>query len=105
MFAEKNNKYNNLILLYLLFSYITDNSIIYFGQSKLGKFDLTLNKIKGNLKVLPNNNIYPETPSYLTIVSISINSNIYVKGPKLSTIFIGIGLVAKFLLQEAKILK
>ncbi|KAF7506968.1 hypothetical protein GJ744_011099 [Endocarpon pusillum] len=52
-------------------------------------------KSKGSLEVLPDEDVHREAPSHLATVSIPIDSNVYIKRPKLSAVFVGTGLAAK----------
>jgi serine/threonine protein kinase len=57
------------------------------------------------LQRLPDKDVYPQAPWNITTFAGPIGSNVFLKGPKLHTAFIGTGLLPKLLLQEAKILE
>lgn len=89
------------------FALVTGDYRVYFGQAPIRKKALSPKDIKERLKHVPDEEVYPEAPSHITVVSIPINGNVYVKGPKL-TIYDdveGTGLLPKLLLQEAEILE
>ncbi|KAF1992947.1 serine/threonine-protein kinase-like protein [Amniculicola lignicola CBS 123094] len=101
-FSEEDDEHGNPIFLYSSFGFISDDFTAYFGKSKLRKYDLTSKDIKESLKLLPDEDVYPEAPWDITTSAIPIDSNVFLKGPKLHTAFIGTGLLPKLILQEVK---
>jgi serine/threonine protein kinase len=106
-FSEEDDEHGNPIFLYSSFGYFTDEYIAYFGQSKLRKRDLTQKDIRESLKRLPDEDVYPEAPSNITVtvVSTPIDGNVFLKRPKLHLAFVGTGLLPKLILQEAEIME
>jgi len=95
------------VFLRSTFALVTSDYRVYFGQAPVRKKALSPKDIMESLKYVPDEEVYPEVPSYITTVSIPINGNVYVKGPKL-TIYDdveGTGLLSKLLLQEAEMLE
>jgi len=101
-FSEEDDEDGNPIFVYSSFGFITNEHIAYFGQSNLRKYQLTAKDIKESLKLLPDEDVYPKVPLNITVFSTSIDSNVFLKRPKLNTAFIGTGLSSKLLLQEAE---
>jgi serine/threonine protein kinase len=66
---------------------------------------LTSKDIKESLELLPNEDVYPEAPWNITTCTTPIDSNVFLKGPKLHTDFVGTGLLPKLILQEVQILE
>jgi serine/threonine protein kinase len=104
-FSEEDDEHGQPIFLYSSFGFITNEYIAYFGQSNLRKYQLTAKDIKKSLELLPDEDVYPEVPSNVTAFSKSIDSNMFLKGPKLNTAFKGTGLLPKLLLQEVEIME
>ena len=104
-FSEEDDEYGNPIFLYSSFGYITDEYVAYFGQSKLRKRELTQKDIRESLKRLPDEDVYPEAPSNITVVSTPIDGNVFLKRPKLHLAFVGTGILPKLMLQEAEIME
>lgn len=104
-FSEEDDKNGNPIFLYSSFGFISNEYIAYFGKSKLRKYDLTSKDIRESLELLPDEDVYPKAPRDITTSTIPIDSNVFLKRPKLHTDFIGTGLLPKLVLQEVKILE
>jgi hypothetical protein len=104
-FSEEDDEHGNPIFLYSSFGFITNEYIAYFGQSNLRKYELTPKDIKDSLNLLPDEDVYPKAPSNVTVFSSPIDSNVFLKGPKLNTAFKGTGLLPKLLLQEVEIME
>ena len=104
-FSEEDDEHGNPVFLYSSFGFITDEYIVYFGKSKLGKYNLTPKDIKESLKLIPEDDVYPVAPSNITTFSTPIDNNVFLKGPKLNVAFLGTGLLPKLLLQEAEIME
>ncbi|KAF1841635.1 uncharacterized protein K460DRAFT_344640 [Cucurbitaria berberidis CBS 394.84] len=78
---------------------------VWIGEAPVGLSDLSLETITDTLKsVIPDEDIYPEAPSHITTASDSIDSNIFVKGPKIGCYneLVGTDTLPKLLLQEAE---
>ncbi|KAF2679216.1 hypothetical protein K458DRAFT_445933 [Lentithecium fluviatile CBS 122367] len=81
---------------------------VWIGEAPVGLDTLSLQDITDNLKsVIPDEDIYPEAPPRITTASVSIDSNIFVKGPKIGCYneLVGTDTLPKLLLQEAEILE
>jgi serine/threonine protein kinase len=105
-FSEEDDEDGNPIFLFSSFGFITDEYVAYFGQSNLRKYALTAKDIKDSLEFLPDDDVYPEVPrSKITIFSALMDDTVFLKGPKLNTVFKGTGLLPKLLLQEAEIME
>lgn len=105
-FSEEDDEDGNPIFLFSSFGFITDEYVVYFGQTNLRKYRLTAKYIKESLELISDDDIYPQVPpSKITIFSGSIDDTVFLKGPKLNTVFKGIGLLPKLLLQEAEIMQ
>ncbi|KAF2761047.1 serine/threonine-protein kinase-like protein [Pseudovirgaria hyperparasitica] len=104
-FSDEDDEYGNPIFLYSSFGYISDDYIAYFGESKLRKRDLSKKDIMESLQLLPDEDVYPLAPPNVTVFATPVNSNVYVKGPKLHTDFIGTGMLPKLLLQEVEVME
>lgn len=104
-FSEEDDEHGNPIFLYSSFGYITKDFVAYFGQSNLRKCHLTPKDIHESLKLLPDNDVYPEAPPNVTIASTPIHGGLFVKGPMLNTAFQGTGLLPKLILREVEILE
>src|SRR5579871_135103 len=95
------------VFLRSTFALVTSDYHVYFGQAPIRKKALSPKDIKKSLKYVPDEEVYPEAPSHITTVSIPVNGNVYIKGPKL-TIYDdveGTRLLSKLLLQEAETLE
>lgn len=57
--------------------------ITYFDRSKLRKYDLTSKDIRESLELLPDEDVYPDAPWNIATSTILIDSNVFIKGPKL----------------------
>jgi serine/threonine protein kinase len=106
-FSTEDDEDGNPIFLRSVFCFVTDNYTVYFGHSPVRKLQLTPKDIEESLKLVPDEEIYPEAPPYITTASILIDRRIFVKRPKLLgyDCFKGTGLMSKLLLQEAEILE
>lgn len=101
-FSEDDDEDGNPIFLYSSFGYISDKYVAYFGQSNFRKSELDQKIIRESLQRLPDEDVYPEVPSNITVVSASIDETFFLKKPKLHLDFIGTGLLPKFMLYEAE---
>lgn len=61
-FSEEDDEHGNPVFLYSSFGYVTDDFCAYFGQSNLRKLHLAPKNIKESLKILPDDDVYPEAP-------------------------------------------
>ncbi|KAF2254812.1 serine/threonine-protein kinase-like protein [Trematosphaeria pertusa] len=104
-FSGEDDEHGNPIFLYSSFGFITNEYVAYFGQSNLRKYELTPKDIKDSLKLLPDEDVYPKAPSNVTVFSTPIDSNVFLKGPKLNTAFKDTGLLPKLLLREVEIME
>jgi serine/threonine protein kinase len=104
-FSDEDDEDGSPIFLYSSFGFVSDEYIAYFGQSELRKYDLTSKEIKQSLRRLPDEDVYPQAPSGITTFAKPISNDVFLKGPKLHTAFIGTGLLPRLLLQEARILE
>lgn len=104
-FSDEDDEHGNPVFLYSSFGYVTNDYTAYFGQSTLRKYELTSRDIRDSLKLLPDEEVYPQAPSNLTIVLIEDEGKLFIKGPKLNTAFIGTKELPKLLLQEAETLE
>jgi serine/threonine protein kinase len=100
-FAEDDDEDGNPVFLYSSFGYITDDYVAYFGQSKLRTCELNQEIIRESLQRLPDDDVYPEAPSDVT-VSPPVDKTLFLKRPKLHLDFLGTGLLPKLMLREAK---
>src|ERR1700760_801044 len=100
-FSEEEDENGNPEFLYSSFGYMTDEYFAYFGKSKLRKYDLTSKDIIESLKLVPDEEIYPQVPNNITLAAIPVDDKIFLKGPKLNTAFLGTDLLQKLVLQEA----
>ncbi|KAF2758446.1 serine/threonine-protein kinase-like protein [Pseudovirgaria hyperparasitica] len=101
-FTMEDDENGNEVFVYSSFGYITDEWVVYFGQSDVRKRDLTLDIIRESLKRLPDEDVYPEAPSNITVFSLPIDETFYLKKPKLGLAFVGTGLLPKLVLYEAQ---
>ncbi|RMZ70055.1 serine threonine- kinase [Pyrenophora seminiperda CCB06] len=101
-FSEDDDENGNPIFLYSSFGYITDEYVAYFGQSKLRRRELNPKLIRESLQRLPDEDVYPEVPSGITVISPPIDETLFLKKPKLHLDFIGTGLLPKLMLHEAE---
>lgn len=53
-FSEEDDENGNPIFLYSSFGFITDDHIVYFGKSKLRKYELTPKAINESLELTQN---------------------------------------------------
>lgn len=95
------------VFLRSTFAFVTGDYHVFFGQAPIRKKTLSPKDIKENLKHVPDEEVYPEAPSHITIVSVPTNGNVYIKGPKLTVYddVEGTGLLSKLLLEEAETLE
>jgi len=106
VFSWEDDENGNPVFLYSSFGFISDDQYVYFGQSKLRKYDLTVEILNESLKLIPDEEVYPQAPSHITTAPTPLDSNVFVKGPTLTgCIPFSTGLLAKLLLQEAEILE
>ncbi|KAF1850103.1 serine/threonine-protein kinase-like protein [Cucurbitaria berberidis CBS 394.84] len=101
-FAEEDDEDGNPIFLYSSFGYISDEYVAYFGQSNLRKCELNQKIIRESLQRLPDEDVYPEAPSDITVVLPPIDETLFLKRPKLHLDFLGTGLLPKLMLHEAE---
>lgn len=101
-FSEEDDEDGNPIFLYSSFGYISDEYVAYFGQSNFRKCDLNQKIIRESLQRLPDEDVYPEAPSNITVVSPPIDETLFLKRPKLHLDFLGTGLLPKLILHEAE---
>jgi serine/threonine protein kinase len=101
-FSEDDDKDGNPIFLYSSFGHITDEYVAYFGQSKFRKCELNQKIIRESLQRLPDQDVYPEAPSDITVISPPIDKTLFLKKPKLHLDFLGTGLLPKLMLHEAE---
>jgi hypothetical protein len=47
---------------YITFYLITADEVVYFGESSKNKRDMTLQEYSSALKLIPDDEIYPEVP-------------------------------------------
>ena len=91
------------------FGYVTSDYCAYFCQAAVGKWELTTKMVNECLKRVPDDDIYPRAPAHITVTSIAKDSNseIFVKGPKLSRYdeLEGTGIASALLLHEAETLE
>jgi serine/threonine protein kinase len=89
------------------FAIITHDYHVWIGQAPIRKKDLSPKSITESLKLVPDEDVYPEPPSHITTASVPIDGNVFVKGPKVGgyNAFAGIGSLSKLLLQEAETLE
>ncbi|KAH8696879.1 hypothetical protein GQ44DRAFT_733557 [Phaeosphaeriaceae sp. PMI808] len=92
--SEEDDEYGNPTFLYSSFGFTSDEPTAYFGRSKL-------KGIKESLELLLDEDVYPKAPCNIATSIIPIDSKVFLKGPKLHTLFIGAGLLPKLILQEA----
>lgn len=104
-FSYEDDEHGNPVFLYSSFGYVTNDYTAYFGQSTLRKYALTSKDIRDSLKLLPDEEVYPQAPSNLTVIPIKDEGKLFIKGPKLNTAFIGTKELPKLLLQEAETLE
>jgi serine/threonine protein kinase len=106
-FSMEDDEVGNPIFLRSKFCFVTDDYTVYFGHSPVRKLKLTPEDIKKNLKLVPDEEVYPVAPSHLTSVSVPIDGRAFVKKPKLLSYdcFKGTNLMSELLLQEAEILE
>ncbi|KAF9735673.1 hypothetical protein PMIN06_007185 [Paraphaeosphaeria minitans] len=104
-FSDEDDEHGKPVFLYSSFGYVTSDYTAYFGQSALRKYDLRLEDIRDSLKLLLDEEVYPQAPSNLTIIPIEDEGKLFIKGPRLNTAFIGTKELPKLLLQEAKTLQ
>lgn len=69
---------------YCSFAFVTDDHVVYFGQTSIRKYQLTPEIINKNLNRVSDVDVYPEAPSDITITEPNGNGNVLVKGPSLS---------------------
>ena len=100
-FTEEDDEDGNPIFLCSSFGYISDEWVAYFGKSNLRKRDLDQKTIWESLQRLPDEDVYPEAPSNITVVS-PRSTRLFLKKPKLHLDFVGTGLLPKLMLQEAE---
>ena len=106
VFSWEDDENGNPIFLYSSFGFISDDHIVYFGQSKLRKYDLTPEILNESLELIPDEQVYPEAAPHITTAPTPLGSNFFVKGPSLTgCIPFSSGLLSKLLLQEAEILE
>lgn len=103
-FSEEDDEHGNPIFLYSSFGFISARHVAYFGQSKLRKHELTQRDIRESLKRLPDEDVYPEAPSNITVAALStpLGNDVFLKRPKLHLSFVGTGLLPTLMLQEAE---
>jgi hypothetical protein len=101
-FSEDDDEDGNPIFLYSSFGYITDEYVAYFGQSKLRRCELNQDTIRECLHRLPDEDVYPEAPSDITVISLLVDETLFLKRPKLHLDFLGTGLLPKLMLLEAE---
>lgn len=90
------------------FAVTTRDYQVWIGEAPVSLNNLSLENITDNLKsVIPDEDVYPKAPSHITTASVSIDSNIFVKGPKIGSYneLVGTDTLPKLLLQEAEILE
>jgi len=59
-------------------------NIVYFGQSKLRKYDLNPELPNESLELIPDEEVYPKAPSHITTVSKPMDNNLFFKGHRVS---------------------
>jgi serine/threonine protein kinase len=104
-FSEENDEHGNPVFLFSSFGYTTQDFFAYFGTSSLRKYGLTPSVIKESLKPLPDDDVYPKIQPGITIVSPPVNSEFFVKAPKLNASFRGTGLLPELVLKEVSVLE
>jgi serine/threonine protein kinase len=89
------------------FAFVTEDYHVYFGEAAIRKKALTPQDIRGSLKYVPDEEVYPKAKPHITIISNPVDDNVYVKGPKLTNYdnMKGTGVLPKLLLQEAETLE
>ncbi|KAF2241904.1 serine/threonine-protein kinase-like protein [Trematosphaeria pertusa] len=89
------------------FAVITHDYHVWIGQAPIRNKDLSPKNITDSLKLILDEDVYPEPPSHITSASVSIDGNVFVKGPKVGgyNAFAGTGALRKLLLQEAETLE
>jgi serine/threonine protein kinase len=88
--------------LHSSFAYVTKSHAVYYGQSSSRKYDLTTRAVGQCLRRVPDKDVYPLAPSYVTQAA---HRNGFFKGPMLTAYdeLQNTGQVAAMLLQEAEI--
>jgi hypothetical protein len=82
-FTEEDDEDGNPIFDYSSFGYITHDHVAYFGRSDLPKRELNQRVIRESLQRLPDEDVYPETTSNMTIVSSTrIDGTLFLKRSK-----------------------
>jgi serine/threonine protein kinase len=106
VFSDEDDENGNPIFLYSTFGYITDQFTAYFGQSELRKYKLTPEIIMEELRPVPDDDVFPEAPSDITVAAISVkDEEFFIKWLKLNIVFLGTNELPKLVLQEARIME
>lgn len=87
------------------FIFVDSDYFAYAGTLPIRKKEITLEQFKDNLKLIPNEEIYPTAPSNLTIAPPQVDKSIfYIKSPKLSDYYSlkGRDWLAKLLSKEVE---
>jgi hypothetical protein len=86
------------------FSFVDSDDIAYYGQAPIKRTSLSIDDVNNHLNRIPDENIYPEAPSWVTVASNLDISRCYIKRPKLTNFKPeDAGLVHKILLDEAEV--
>ena len=87
-----------------VFTFIGDQDYVYFGGAPIGGMYLSSQDLKKALKRVPDEDVYPEAPSQITVASIPTEVDVYVKRPKLNIYdnWVNSGLLARLFLGEAE---